>query len=83
MLARRIILDTERGYIEMEGRSLSRDQENIKGFIANPVGISQLVIYVGALMGEVTNYEFGAFDRVRDFSNNKSRSRVLVYARTS
>ena len=78
MFSGRVELDTQRCYVKMKGGTFFCNEKYVHGFVANTVGVAQLIIDIRSFAGKITNNKFGTFDQIGDFPNNETRSCILV-----
>src|SRR5579859_1463980 len=78
MFSGRVEVDTQGRYVKMKGGTFLCNKKYVHGFVANTVGVAQLIIDIRSFAGKITNNKFGAFDQVGDLPNNETRSRILI-----
>jgi hypothetical protein len=64
----------------MKGSTFLCNEKYVHSFVANTVGVAQLIIDIRPFAGKITDNKFGALDQVGDFSNNETRPRILINA---
>ena len=64
----------------MKGGTFLCNEKYVHSFVANTVGVAQLIINIRSFAGKITNNKFGALDQIGDFRNNETRPCILINA---
>jgi hypothetical protein len=64
VFGRRVILYAQGCDVEVQSRSLSCDEQDVRPFMTYAVSVAKLLVNIGALEREIANEELSALDQL-------------------